>query len=89
MLLEFYNLFLKIKINSFVKNIIMNFVLYLDMLLERIYYFIYYWIKGFCLVFWYCIVYLYYSYGKYFNENWILMFKYVYIFMSKEIMKDV
>lgn len=47
MLLEFYNLFLEIKIISFVKNIIMNFVLYLDMLLERIYYFIYYWIKGF------------------------------------------
>lgn len=47
------------------------------MLSERIYHPIHYWIKGFFWVFWYCIVYLYHSYGKYSNENRTLMLKYI------------
>lgn len=78
MLLESYNLPSEIKTHSSVKNITMNFALYSDMLSERIYHPIHYWIKGFFLVFWYCIVYLYHSYGEYSNENRTLMLKYLY-----------
>lgn len=81
MLLESYNLPSEIKTISSMKNITMNFALYSDMLSERIYHPIHYWIKGFFfLVFWYCIVYLHHSYGKYSNENRTLMLKYIYFY---------